>query len=169
VAKEPTLRTKVTEMLKRMLGERATYELVSEVAPELLAELTANKNVPTVADLLIRKVIRLALDKDKGNQWAVELIFDRVEGKSVAGEPVRQDSRVVEDRLDDITREHLNSIAAQFAKRAKDELGGDKKAENRPAGPAGRLLDLHKNRPDRPENLDRKPPLAEGTPPAGGG
>lgn len=152
MAKTPALRVKIAETLKRVLGEHATYELVKEVAPELLEELAVGKIAPSVADLLVRKVVRLALDKEKSNQWAVELIFDRVEGKSVAGQPIREDGRIVEDRLDDLTREHLNSIAAQFAQRAKDRLVGGSEAADRAAGPASKLMDLRKDRPDRTQN-----------------
>ena len=71
-----------------------------------------------VASLLVDKIVSLALNPEKANQWAVELIWGYVEGKPVQGSPKREDSRVIEERIDDITTQHLNSLTASFAKPA---------------------------------------------------
>ena len=154
-------KVRLANTLKSMLGERASMEMLKECAPELLKALGPGKNVPTVAELLAQKVIALALDPKKSNQWAVELIFDRVEGKAVKGAEVMEAYRDVEDKLDELTTEHLNSIAAKFAKNAPAELGGGEyKAEDRAAGSANKLLDMSKNRTRRSERPSSQPGVA---------
>ena len=168
MAKSNTERTQLLGIIKKMLGERASMELLKEVAPDIIPELKNGTPVPVVAELLVNKVVRLALDPKKSNQWAVELIFDRVEGKAVQGRPIREDGRVLEDRLDEVTATHLNSIAAKFAKQAASELSSRGEAENKPAGPAAKLLDLHKNRADSAQAAKGQSALAPGITESGG-
>jgi hypothetical protein len=146
MAKSNALRAKLVDTMKVMLGERATVKLLNEIDPGLIASIRAGTPVPTLAELLVDKVIKLALDPKRANQWAVELIFDRVEGKSVKGQAIREDGRQIEERLDEITTEHLNSLAAQFAKNEPGELVERRNIEDRTPGPASKLLDLHKDR-----------------------
>ncbi len=155
-------KARLTEIIKQMLGERVTIKLLEEIDPELLKELQAGKAVPTVADMLAKKVIRLALDPQKSNQWAVELIFDRLEGKAPKGTPMREDGRVIEERLDAITTEHLNSLAAQFARQTTVEFGSGSEIEDTTSGPASKLLDLQQDRTVSAEEVGCEPAVAAG-------
>lgn len=157
--KKENLRRKLTHLMKEMLGKNATAELMKEVAPEMLEQLRPNDTLPTIADLLVGKIVKLALDPKKSNQWAVEIIYDRVEGRAIQGEPPREDGRVHEERLRDIGRTQLNAIAAQFTQDEPGRLGGAE-AKDEPAGPARKLLDLSKNRAARAEGAEGEHPLA---------
>jgi hypothetical protein len=148
MAKPAQLKIKLAETLKELLGQIASAKLLAEVDPELLKELTAGKTAPTIAELVVKKVIRLALDPKTQCQWAIELIFERVEGKAVQGSPLREDGRMIEDRLDDITREHLNSLAATFAKQATNDLITDNAGTEEPT----------KGTPLAPDDAGQRPP-----------
>lgn len=157
--KKENLKRKLTQLMKEMLGKNATAELMREIAPEMLAELRPDDTVPTIAQLLVGKIVRLALDPKKSNQWAVEIIWDRVEGRAIQGEPPRDDGRAHEEKLRDIDRAHLNAIAAQFTADEPGRLAGAE-AEDEPAGPAQKLLDLSKNRAAGAEGAEGESPLA---------
>jgi hypothetical protein len=163
--KKETKRARLNVLLKDLLGQRATVKLLKEVEPDLLREMSAGAKAPTMAELLVKKVVKLALDPEKPNQWAVELIFDRVEGKPVGGAPPTDDGRQIEERLDDVTTQHLNAIASQFSRRTPGELaGGDGEpaAEAGADGPAAKLLDLPQDRPARPQGDDDESPVEAG-------
>lgn len=143
------LTKRLTSIIKDMLGERASISLIKEIDPELLKELQSGKPAPLVAELLAKKVIKLALDPKKSNQWAVELIFDRLEGRAAQGAPMREDGRNIERRLDDLSTEHLNSVAADFAKATRERAA--EKTADEADGPTARLLDLSRDRAADPE------------------
>lgn len=153
-------RTRLSDALREMLGQKASVQLVKEVAPELMNQLTAGKSLPTIAELLVKKVVGMALDPKRQCQWAVELIFDRMEGKAVQGAAVREDARITEEKLDDLTAEHLNSIAAEFSKDAARELAGSD-AEDAAHRPAADDLDLPDDGADGPEEAPGEPALEE--------
>lgn len=150
----------LTAALRRLLGERASAKLLKECDPDLLAQLTAGAQAPTVGDLLVKKVLKLALDPDKSNQWAVELVYERMEGKPAPGLAIKADGRKIEERLDDITTEHLNSLAAGFARKEPPDLDGGGEVEGDPAGPVARLLDLPGNKPAGSERAAKESALA---------
>ena len=160
MARHKSRKAQLAETLKRVLGQRATVELLKQCDPKMLADMSVGKQFPTVAELLVNKVVRLALDPNKSHQWAVELIFDRVEGKPVRGEMVRSEDRGIEDKLDAVTTEHLNRLAAQFAEDAKAELVGSDKTPDGPDRPAKNILDLPGNRPGGAKGVSAKPSLA---------
>lgn len=118
-----SLEQKISRLLKEALGKAAPPDLIEQCAPELLSSLKAGARMPLVADLIVSKVVKLALDPKKDCRWAVELIFDRTEGRApIAAEDDRMD--VVEDKLDGISNEHLNAIAEKFTRSAP--LGADR-------------------------------------------
>lgn len=164
------LRQKLSDLIRQMLGERASIKLLKEIDEDLVKELAAGKTVPTIAELLTQKIIKHALDPKEKNQWAIELILDRVEGKPGLGVAARPEDRVIEEQLDAITTEHLNAIASKYAKRkASDELAGPTGIEDTAAGPAARLLDLSKDGPAGAQEVEGEPELAAGVAEAGGG
>jgi hypothetical protein len=143
----------LSSVLRRLLGERATIELIEECDPEFLKAAKAGMAMPTLAEMLVKKLVRLALDPKKPNQWAFELIYDRLEGKAVQGAPPSDSGRKVNDQLDAVTTEHLNSLASAFSNRPVT-VGAGADAPPIAAGPAGRLLGLRKNRTAGPEEVD---------------
>lgn len=143
--RKKSLRADLNAKLKAALGHTATVELLKVVNPKLLEQLRAGVQMPRVADLLVDKIIKLALDPAKANQWAVELVWDRSEGRAVAGQAPENDGRKIEDRLNVISKEHLNAIATQFStekwQKAEEENRNQATADPAPGLPPG-LLDL---------------------------
>ena len=155
------LKAALSSRLKSVLGESATLELLREVDPSLAAGLKAGTPMPTLADLVVRKVTRLAMDPNASNQWAVEMVWDRIEGKAVQGEIPTDSGRQIEERLDTISRDHLNAIAADIA-RARESAAAD--ADVRSDGPTARLLDLSRNRAGDSQDAGKQPPMEVGAP-----
>lgn len=150
------LKVKLTEHIKSLLGQRATGELLKEVDPALLAEMQADAEMPTLAALVAKKVIRLALDPQKSHQWAVELIMDRTEGRAVQGAPPKEDGRIIQEKLDNLTREHINSLTTKFAEvtAASVKEFEESQPSDDDAGPAARLLDLPRNGISSPKEAE---------------
>lgn len=153
-------RQMLSGILKKMLGERASSELLKQCDPELAKQLTPGMELPTVADLVAKKIIKLALDPEKAYQWAVEILFDRMEGKAAQGVPIKADSRVLENKLNDITTQHLNSIAVEFAKESAGQLADQREVTDESDGPAAKLLDLSNDGAGDPEEPPREPVMA---------
>ncbi|MCC7147127.1 MAG: hypothetical protein IT443_11835 [Phycisphaeraceae bacterium] len=159
-------RRKLSQLLADALGQKASSELLSQ-CPDLLKQIQAGQEIPTIAELLVAKVVQLALDPAKQNQWAVEMIFDRVEGKPVAGIAPDDQGRPIEDRLDDITGQYINELADRFVRAKRSEEAAETRdRDQRPAPvaepPSGRpspLLDLPQNRARRPQDVPREPPV----------
>lgn len=151
--KTKSLKHELAARLKAALGAIATKKLVEEVAPELLDKLKPGDDMPAVAELLVDKIVKLAIERDKANQWAVELVWNYIEGRPVPGTAKREDSRLIDERLDQTTAAHLNGIAAAVSRR-KDSRGVD--AAEGADGPAARLLDMPGNRPRGPEGATGK-------------
>jgi len=127
--------------LKKVLGENATKQLVESCQPELLKRLKPGQTMPTVAELLVDKIVTFALDKTKANQWAVDLVFSYIEGRPVQGLPKRDDGKHVEEQLDDITKQHLNILAASITGNARKEPASIE-SQDRTPGPASKLVGL---------------------------
>jgi hypothetical protein len=146
MAKPSILVEKPSDALKRILGERVSVEFL-QLYPEMVDAMAEGEPAPTWNDLITRKIVAAAADPKKTNQWAIEMILERVEGRAVQGEPASDGGRAIEERLDDITQRHLNDLAAQFV-----ESGGlaSSAASGEPAaaadGPASKLMGLPGNR-----------------------
>jgi hypothetical protein len=162
---------RLTDNLRELLGKQATKKLLQEVAPEVLAGLSAGSKLPTLAALIAKKVVQLALDPKRDNQWAVELIWDRVEGKAVQGAPVSDGGRRIHEHLDSITRDHLNALTGAIARSAKaaeaERRAGAETASGPPGPPAGRV-DLPADGAEGPEVDPGESPVEEGTEGQGG-
>jgi len=139
-------RARLSEHIRHLLGSNATVKLLRVVAPEVLDELKPGMKMPQVSELLAEKVVQLALDPSKSNQWAVEMVFDRSEGRVVQGIPLREDGRVTEDRLNEYTTHHLNALAASFTTRSESEDEANPPHEDPTTGRDPALLDLPSNR-----------------------
>ena len=151
MAKKETRRAKRVRQISELLGDLLDKPCdVDDLEgyDEVLTEIGAGTPAPKVAELLAKKIVSLALDSKKTNQWAIEMLLDRTEGKSVQGKPKTDDGRQIEEKLSDISIKHLNQIAgtteaARPAGPAKQEAKGTK------ARPVSRLVALPKNGPTR--------------------
>lgn len=137
--KNKSPKMQLSEKLREMINRAVPIRMLQEVAPELIDELQAGMPVPLVADLIVDKLIKLAIDPKRPNQWALELIWERMEGKAAQGQPPDDQGRLLEERLDDITTQHLNAIATQYAKSHRD---GQPAVKEQPLGPDTGNLDL---------------------------
>ncbi len=160
------LRHALVARLKKVLGEKATKELVSACQPKQLDKLKPGQDFPTVAELLIDKILVFALDAQHANQWAVELVWSYIEGRPVQGLPKRDDGRHIEEHLNDITREHFNSIAATIDEN-RPTIPPAPDTEDRTPGPASKLMDLPGHEFNGPKKAEAKSLVAIGAAPAG--
>ena len=165
--KKENLRHALVARLKNVLGEKATAKLVEACRPDQLEKLKPGQDLPTVAELLVDKIVRFALDKDKANQWAVDLVFGYIEGRPVQGLPKRDDGRHLEDHLNDITRQHLNSLAATIDGNGP-AVPTASATEDPTPGPTTRLLVLPGHRIGSPKEDPAKSPLEIRAPAASG-
>lgn len=161
-------KARLSEHIRHLLSGHASPRLLEKVAPELLQELKPGMKMPQVSELLAQKVLDLALDPCKANQWAVEMVFDRSEGRSVQGIPLREDGRVTEDKLNEYTTHHLNALANKFTARSEGENEDYQASEDPTTGRVAQDLDLPSNRVGGAQALTSEPPVAEGAEGEGG-
>lgn len=126
-------RRKLSEIIRETLGSLAPPSLLVDRA--IIDAMIEGAPAPRIADLLVNKVVKLALDPDKANQWAVELIFDRVEGKASPVMVSDQEGRQIDERIENVSVAHLNSLAKRFVEtRGNLPEGRGEDPENKPAG-----------------------------------
>lgn len=148
--------TKLSKWLRELLGRNAPIEFQDQV------ELLAGEPGKTNAEIIAEAVVAAARE---GKQWAIELVHDRTEGKPVQALKPDEGDQSVEERINDVTVQHLNDLAASLAGAATGETAplsadpepepDDPEPDADPAGPghpaaapARKLLDLPKD-PDR--------------------
>lgn len=135
----------LTKLLKKKLGDRIPVELLTDLGyKELVDEMADGVPSPTFAEVLAQKIMRLAIDPKKSNQWAAELIFDRIEGKAVQVQGQTDNGRNIRERLDDISSKHINEAIARHGKAKSD--GGDKLEIESDRPVANPLMDLPQER-----------------------
>lgn len=156
----------LTETIRSLLGHPVPPELLQELEPELFKKLSAGMRCPTGIDLLAKKLVRLALDPKKSNQWAINMIYERLEGKAAQGEPVSDEGRQISERLNELTTAKLNSLAARFASdkrqsalESAEAQEAEKQADRREEGD----LDVQRDGDDRPEDAEGQSALETGT------
>lgn len=164
--KKDGLRHALVARLKKVLGETATKELLQACQPKQLEKLKPGQDFPMVAELLVDKIVIFALDTSAANQWAVELVWSYIEGRPVQGLPKRDDGRHIEEHLNDITRQHINSLAATIDGN-RPAVPAAPEAEDRTPGPASRLMDLPGHRFSGSQETEAESPVEIGTSPAG--
>jgi hypothetical protein len=150
---EEPVDVKLTQLIKRELGKKASIN--EDLTQEQIDAVAQGHRIPTKAEVLVAKLVRMAIDPNKSNQAAVEMVFDRVEGRPIQAPPPDTGSREVEERLDDLTKQHLNDLAGAFQRGDKKPSdlteqpasSGPIAATVRAAGPAARLLDLPQDGP----------------------
>ena len=107
-------------MAKRKQGDK-----IGSYLRKLLAEKGEVKHQPaglngpatlTNAELLARKLLDRALSST--DQWAVQTIIERAEGKAVAAERIIEQDTSTEEKLSDVTRQHLNALTKQITSEA---------------------------------------------------
>jgi len=143
---------RLTNTLKQLLGQKADAETLQawiDKDEEIRDAMAAGHATPMLIDLLARKIVQLATNPNEKNQWAVELVFDRVEGKPIQGTPPDDGGRRIEDRLDELTKHNLNQIAKPHL--TATPVVHERTAEERAAGPARKLMDLPSDRAGRSE------------------
>jgi hypothetical protein len=140
----------LSKWLKTILGKSAPIDLQDTLA---MANGDPGK---TNAEIIAEHIVSEA--RDKKERWAIELIADRTEGKPI--QAVKQDDgdRSTEERIEDVTRAHLNDLAnvalgiqprPASAERAAESPDGDEDSPgDDAAGPTRNPLDL-------PEDGDR--------------
>ena len=102
---------KVSDVIKGLLKEKADDKLLQKVCPEIAGDY-AGLNPPTIAELLGQKIIVMALDHAKPNEWAVNMVLDRAEGKAVQGDKPNAADEIIEDKLTRASTQHINHISA---------------------------------------------------------
>jgi hypothetical protein len=92
----------LSKWLKTLLGQGAPMELQDMDA------MAMGDPGKTNAEIIAGHIVGEALKKER---WAIELIADRTEGKPM--QAVKQDDgdRSTEERIEDVTRAHLNDLA----------------------------------------------------------
>jgi hypothetical protein len=144
---------KLSKWLRELLGRNAPIEFQIE------ADLLTGDPGKTNAEIIAEKVVEAARE---GKQWAIELIHDRTEGKPVQAVKQDEGDRSVEERIEDVTVQHLNDLARKLAAvgdGGSSPLSADSpEPENpkpheygagsahKPAAPARSLLDLPQDR-----------------------
>lgn len=126
-----TAKQKLGDHLKQLIGQPAPVEML-DGWQDIINEMAEGRQAPQIAELIAMKVLKAAVDPNRPNQWAVELVFDRVDGKAIqqtAGEGRDE----IEERLNDISRQHLNDLAAlstATAGAAQAQDGADRQVAN---------------------------------------
>ncbi len=156
------IKKRISDALKELVGSPAPVEML-DAYPELVEQMAEGEPAPTIGRVIALKVLRYAMDGTRPNQWAVELVFDRVEGKAIQ-QQAGDGREHIEERLDDISRKHLDDLAAVAATSARAS-----QAEGSPDGRVANPLDaLPSHRARHPQGDRREPPLADGDSQAGG-
>lgn len=131
-------KAKVSNALSAVLGSSVSREVIDQW-PEVLDQMAEGDRI-TNLDVLVHKLMKLALDPSKANQWAIDMIVSYTEGKPTQAEKPDPHRRRIAERLNDITVSNINNLAQQAIKRKPDPAEGA-------AGPAAKLLDLpHRGR-----------------------
>lgn len=152
----------LSEAIRRLLGQKPDEEFMAETDESTISSIRDGQDV-RVYDLIAKKICMWAADPKKANQWAVEMVMDRMEGKPGRGAPPKEDGRELDDKLDEITVEKLNQIAASESTEESGNARSSREGSNtseRADRPASRLLDLPAHKPDSPEETGRKSTLA---------
>ena len=129
-----TAKQRLGDHLKQMIGQPAPVDML-DGWQDIINEMAEGRQAPQIAELIAMKVLKAAVDPNRPNQWAVELVFDRVDGKAIqqtAGEGRDE----IEERLNDISRQHLNDLAALSTVEAGSAQAEDGSAR-RVANPLG--------------------------------
>ena len=101
---------KVSDVIKQLLQSEADDKLIETVCPEMAGEF-AGISTPTIAELLAQKIVVMALDHKKPNEWAVTMVLDRAEGKAVQGDKPNAADEIIEDKLTRASTQHINHIS----------------------------------------------------------
>ncbi len=108
----------LSETLKDMLGKPAPVELVDQISADLRDRIAEGGPIPSYEELIVARCLQIALGP-KPCQWAMELVWDRVEGKPFKNENVDKSRNQWEKKMDDVTAAQLNNIAATVASMSK--------------------------------------------------
>jgi hypothetical protein len=97
---------KLSHWLKVKLGSPAPMEYQD------VQSMAEGKPQKLVGEVIADNIAREAM---KGERWAIELSYDRTEGKPI--QAVKEDTgeRSVEERIEDVTKHHLNELASNSA------------------------------------------------------
>ena len=130
---------------------------------------TGNLGQRTEAELLVDALFHAARN---GERFALEMIFFSVDGKPATAEKQIDADTTVEDKLDDVTREHLNRLSGytkpRLAREYQDQLRSD--AESAGDSEVGEAEDSAPDVPASPAREDLGVPTnGAGDPQVAGG
>lgn len=162
-------RRRVGVLLRQYLGQSAPAELIAECAPELARRIQAGRRAPAVADLLVNKLVRFALDPKKANEWACKLILEYNEGRAPVGLLDTDDGRDLERSLQAIDAEHLNAIAEAVRKAAATATPNPAATDLAPGLPVAEVGDVPEDGDRDTQDAAGKHPVATATPGKGPG
>lgn len=137
--------TKLSLWLKQILGKAAPIEF------QIINDLAEGDPGRTNAEVVAEKVVEAARE---GKQWAIELCYDRTEGKPAQSAKADVDDTRVEERINDVTKQHLTILAEKLGApisahtvpvAEESDDGRRDHPGQRAAGPARSILDLPKD------------------------
>lgn len=148
----------MVELFKDSLDRPVPVALLDDW-PEIRDAMAVGQPAPATKEVLVAKIVRYALERDKANTWAVQMIYDYVVGKPQQAPAEIDGGRNLDERLEDVTTDHLNALTSQFV-----AAGGGLKpsqAQNTAVGQvAGVGLDLPEDPPGGPQGAGREPEMA---------
>ncbi len=104
----------MVQLFKDSLARPVPVELLDDW-PEIQNAMAEGQPAPQTAEVLVAKIIRYAVERGKANTWAVEMIYEYVVGKPQLAPQDGDSGRHFDEKLEDVTTDHLNSLAATFA------------------------------------------------------
>ena len=149
---------KIGSIMRKLLSEEAEARFQ-------IQGLAGQRSKYNNAELIARKVMEKAIQT--GEQWAVQFVAERAEGKAVAAEKIIEEDRSTEEKLTDVTLQHLNALAKTITS-GQQQAAADNGHPQQADPPARADLPVPQNGNHHPQGAAGKPPLAAGTQAAGG-
>lgn len=106
-------RKHMVQLFKDGLGRPIPVALLDDY-PEIEQAMAAGQPAPETAAVVVAKIIRYAVDRHKPNTWAIQMIYDYVVGKPQQTPADADAGRHFDEKVNDVTTEHLNALAEQF-------------------------------------------------------
>ena len=142
---------RLAESLKGILVENADLAKYWGDLPKEVQNELANGTQSSISkfELLNRRLVDLAITNPAKYQWAVQLIFDRTEGRAAQSATDPEDSsRDFDSKLSRIGKQHLQTfVPTSVIRNAQDS----DEAKVVAPGPASAILDLPDDRSGGPE------------------
>lgn len=151
-------REKLADLIRDYIGRPAPVEML-DGWDEALQRMAEGEPAPKIAELIVMKVLKAASDPARSNQWAVELVFDRVDGKAIAASS-GEGRDEIEDRLDDLSRRHLDDLARLCV--ASSEAGAAQAEDGAAGQVANPLSAVSSHRAGNTQGASGEPEVEDG-------